>query len=129
MLSIKGITREKKVQQKRIKKPQTYRNTNFRLMVSLCLGFIIPILIFFLSTNYSVNTFLPVPLGVTYLLKFLSVLYFFGKWFFKFKLHSLKRRGKLFFTGSFICLRCVVVLFQKVYFAAFLSIVVAIFNF
>lgn len=43
------------------------RSTNFKLMVSLYLGFIIPIMIVS-STKCSVNTFLPVPLGVTYLL-------------------------------------------------------------
>lgn len=43
------------------------RSTNFKLMVSLYLGFIIPIMIVS-SIKSSVNTFLPVPLGVTYLL-------------------------------------------------------------
>lgn len=44
---------------------------------------------FFLRMKSSVNTFLPVPLGVTYLLKFLSVPYFFGNQFFSIKSYNL----------------------------------------
>ena len=50
---------------------------------------------FFLSTKSTVNTFLPVPLGVTYLLKFLSVPYFFGKQFFSIKPYNSSVAGSV----------------------------------
>lgn len=42
-----------KIQQKRVKNPKPDRSTNFKLMVSLCLGFIIPVLIFFKHEIFS----------------------------------------------------------------------------